>query len=155
MASAERLVSAADVTLTIFPNALTLDGETPERTDPAGGELAGLMHDRLIGTLRVERGADARDWHALLLLLARPPEELLDEGGVAKAWAATGRTHFDIHEIDYAEVLRERLGGDAAAEAQWATVPDALGDDPNSVSHEFEESDLGGMTFRLKVVVGR
>ena len=43
----------------------------------------------------------------------------------------------------------------AAAEAQWATVPDALGDDPNSVSHEFDESDLGGMTLRLKVVVGR
>ena len=43
----------------------------------------------------------------------------------------------------------------AAAEAQWATVPDALGDDLNSVSHEFEESNLGGMTFRLKVVVGR
>ena len=43
----------------------------------------------------------------------------------------------------------------AATEAQWATVPDALGDDPNSVSHEFDESDLGGLTFRLKVVVGR
>lgn len=43
----------------------------------------------------------------------------------------------------------------AAAETQWATVPDALGHDPNSVSHEFDESGLGGMTFRLKVVVGR
>jgi opacity protein-like surface antigen len=43
----------------------------------------------------------------------------------------------------------------AAAEAQWATVPNALGDDPNSVSHEFDESDLGGVTLRLKVVVGR
>lgn len=43
----------------------------------------------------------------------------------------------------------------AAAETQWATVPDALGTDPNSVSHEFNESGLGGATFRLKVVVGR
>ena len=43
----------------------------------------------------------------------------------------------------------------AAAEAQWTTVPDALGADPNSASHEFDESDLGGVTFRLKVVVGR
>jgi opacity protein-like surface antigen len=43
----------------------------------------------------------------------------------------------------------------AAAEAQWATVPGALGDDPNSVSHEFNESDLGGVTFRIKVVIGR
>jgi len=43
----------------------------------------------------------------------------------------------------------------AAAEAQWATVHDALGGDSNSVSHEFNESDLGGVTFRLKVVIGR
>ena len=43
----------------------------------------------------------------------------------------------------------------AAAEAQWTTVPDALGADSNSASHEFDESDLGGVTFRLKVVVGR
>ena len=49
--------------------------------------------------------------------------------------------------------LAQWLG--AAAEAQWATVPDALGDDPNSVSHEFDESNLGGVTFRLKIVVGR
>jgi len=43
----------------------------------------------------------------------------------------------------------------AAAEAQWAAVPDALGRDPNGVSAEFHESDLGGATFRVKVVVGR
>lgn len=43
----------------------------------------------------------------------------------------------------------------AAAEAQWATVPDALGQDPNGVSAAFDERDLGGMTFRIKVVVGR
>ena len=42
-----------------------------------------------------------------------------------------------------------------AAEAQWTTVPDALGADSNSASHEFDESDLGGVTLRLKVVVGR
>jgi len=41
-----------------------------------------------------------------------------------------------------------------AGELQWATVPDAFGDDPNSVSHEFNESNLGGTTFRFKIVVG-
>jgi opacity protein-like surface antigen len=41
-----------------------------------------------------------------------------------------------------------------AGELQWATVPDAIGDDPNSVSHEFNESNLGGTTFRFKIVVG-
>ena len=58
------------------------------------------------------------------------------------------------HVLGGAEVRLARWLG-AAAEAQWATVPDALGDGPNSVSHEFNESNLGGMTFRLKVVVGR
>ena len=84
-AAAGRLVPATDVTLTVFPGTLAIDGEAPERDDPAVGELAGLMHDRLIGTLRIERGADAPDWHAFLLLLARPSDELLDEGGIAKA----------------------------------------------------------------------
>jgi opacity protein-like surface antigen len=43
----------------------------------------------------------------------------------------------------------------AAGEAQWATVPDALGQDPNGVSSEFDETDLGGVTFRVKLVIGR
>jgi len=43
----------------------------------------------------------------------------------------------------------------AAVEGQWATVPDALGDDANGVSKELQESNLGGATFRVKVVVGR
>ena len=58
------------------------------------------------------------------------------------------------HVVGGAEFRLARWLG-AAAEVQWATVPDALGDDPNSVSHEFDESDLGGVTVRLKVVVGR
>jgi opacity protein-like surface antigen len=57
------------------------------------------------------------------------------------------------HLVGGAEFRLARWIG-AAAEAQWATVPDALGDDSNSVSREFDESDLGGVTFRLKVVVG-
>lgn len=59
-----------------------------------------------------------------------------------------------VHVVGGAEFRLARWIG-AAAEAQWATVRDALGDDPNSVSHEFGESNLGGMTFRLKVVVGQ
>ena len=43
----------------------------------------------------------------------------------------------------------------AAGELQWATVPDALGQDPNGVSNHFDESDLGGLTVRVKVVIGR
>jgi opacity protein-like surface antigen len=42
-----------------------------------------------------------------------------------------------------------------AFEAEWSTVPDALGTDPNGVSRAFNETDLGGTTFRVKVVIGR
>lgn len=43
----------------------------------------------------------------------------------------------------------------AAGEAQWTTVPGALGRDPHSVSRAFGESDLGGFSARVKVIVGR
>jgi opacity protein-like surface antigen len=43
----------------------------------------------------------------------------------------------------------------AAGELEWATVPDAIGQDTNSVSHEFGDTNLGGVTFRVKVVIGR
>ena len=118
-AAADRLVPAGDVTLTVLPDNLVIDRQAPARADQAIGELAGLMHHRLVAALRVERGADAHDWHALLLLLARAPEELMAEGGIAKAWAAAGRSHFEIHEIDYEEVLRERSGGGSA---EWDQV---------------------------------
>jgi opacity protein-like surface antigen len=42
-----------------------------------------------------------------------------------------------------------------AGEAEWSVVPDALGQNPSSVSAAFDETDLGGVTFRVKVVVGR
>jgi hypothetical protein len=43
----------------------------------------------------------------------------------------------------------------AAGELQWANVPDALGEDPNGVAAHFDEDNLGGVTFRVKIVVGR
>ena len=58
-----------------------------------------------------------------------------------------------FHILGGAEVRLVRwlsLGG----ELQWATVPDAIGEDPNSVAREFNESDLGGTTVRFKVIVG-
>jgi hypothetical protein len=63
--------------------------------------------------------------------------------------------HFSgYHVLGGAEVRLARWLG-AAVEAQWTTVPDAFGADPNSVFREFEESNLCGMTLRLKVVVRR
>jgi hypothetical protein len=117
--AASRLIPVNDVTLTVHPDAIAIDGRTATRPDPSIGELAELLHDRLVGLLRIERGADAEDWHTLLLLLGRAPADLIIEGGILKAWTASGRAHFEIREIDYAEVLRERAGGQGA---EWDRI---------------------------------
>ena len=59
-----------------------------------------------------------------------------------------------FHLLGGAELPIARLLA-AAAEVEWATVPDALGVDPNSVGAAFDEHDLGGFTFRVKIVIGR
>lgn len=41
----------------------------------------------------------------------------------------------------------------AAGEVQYSTVPDAIGG--GGLSAEFNEDDLGGTTFRLRVIIGR
>ncbi len=63
-------------------------------------------------------------------------------------------TQTGFHVVGGAEYRVARYVG-AAAEVQWTTVPDAIGQDANGVSREFGETDLGGVTFRVKVVIGR
>ncbi|HXU87512.1 MAG TPA: HEAT repeat domain-containing protein [Methylomirabilota bacterium] len=109
-----RLSAAGETVLVVHPATLMIDDRAPVRPDASIGELAELLHGRLIGTLRVHPDASADDWRALLLLLARPLEELIAEGGIHQMWTATGRGHFEIQEIDYAEVLRERRGSSGA-----------------------------------------
>ena len=109
-----RLSGAGETVLVVHPTTLMIDDRAPARPDAAIVELAELLHGRLIGTLRVDPAASADDWRALLLLLARPLEDLLAEGGIHQIWTATGRGHFEIQEIDYAEVLRERRGNNGA-----------------------------------------
>ena len=119
VSAAGRLTSDGRVVCSVHPDRLAIDGEAPLRPDPAIGELAVLLHERLIGELTIQHEADAEDWRALLLLLARAPEDLLAGGGIGSAWAGSGRSHFEIREIDYAEVLRERAGGE---KAQWDRI---------------------------------
>ncbi len=119
VASTAKLAPAGEVTVTVHPDSLIIDDRAAARPDPSIGELAAVLHDRLVGALRIERAADGQDWHALLTILARPQDELIAGGGVGKAWAATGRAHFEIREIDYAEVLRERAG---AGSAEWDRI---------------------------------
>jgi opacity protein-like surface antigen len=42
-----------------------------------------------------------------------------------------------------------------AGEGQFTWVPNALGQSPASVSSVYDEHDLGGLTLRVKVVIGR
>ncbi|HVQ17078.1 MAG TPA: hypothetical protein VMS40_25920, partial [Vicinamibacterales bacterium] len=112
VASAGRLARQGAVKLAVHRELLVIDGRAPLRPDPSIGELATLLHERLIGRLTVRPEADAEDWRALLLLLARSPDDLMAGGGIRQAWTLTGRNNFEIQEIDYAEVLRERGSGE-------------------------------------------
>jgi hypothetical protein len=114
VSSVQRLSGPGETVLVVHPATLVIDDRAPARPDQAIVELAELLHGRLVGTLRVQPGTGADDWRTLLLLLTRPVEELLAEGGISRMWTATGRGQFEIQEIDYAEVLRERKGSHGA-----------------------------------------
>src|SRR6185295_7400095 len=107
------------VICSIYPDVIAISGRAPVKPDAAIGELAMLLHERLIGELTIEHDADSEDWRTFLLLLARAPEDLIASGGITQAWTQTGRSHFAIREIDYAEVLRERTGGNRA---EWDRI---------------------------------
>jgi hypothetical protein len=115
VAASERLVSGPNLALMVDPHVLVVEGRAPSKPDQSVVELAALLHERLIGTLRIDHDADTEDWRTFLLLAARTPEELIASGGIGRAWTSTGRRHFEITEIDYAEVLKEREGRQGAA----------------------------------------
>ena len=52
-AAGKRLTAGGDVTLGVHPNMLVVDGHPPARPDAAIVELAALLHDHLVGELRV------------------------------------------------------------------------------------------------------
>jgi HEAT repeat protein len=103
----------------VLPDGLTLDQRQPGRPDASIGELATLLHAHLIGQMTVNPGGDLEAWRTFLLLLGRTPESIRAEGGIARVWTTMAGRHVELHEIDYAEVLRERTGGEAAV---WKTV---------------------------------
>jgi opacity protein-like surface antigen len=63
-------------------------------------------------------------------------------------------THTGYHLLGGAEYRLTRWLG-IGGEAEWSRVPDGLGQDPNSVSAAFNETNLGGVTFRVKAIIGR
>lgn len=100
----------------VMADTLLVGGAVPVKPDAAIVELADLLHRQLIGGVSLNAGADAQSWRTLLLLLARPPEEVRTDGGIKHLWATAGGPSIEIEEIDYAEVLREKQGVAATAE---------------------------------------
>ncbi len=99
--------------LRVQSGTLAVDGAKLDKPDQAVDELADLLHRHLIGGLVLHAGTDADSWRALLQLLARTPDEVRGDGGIAHLWATAGGPSIEIQEIDYAEVLRERAAGGA------------------------------------------
>jgi opacity protein-like surface antigen len=67
---------------------------------------------------------------------------------------SVSETFTGYHLLGGAELRLSRYFG-VGGEAQWTTVPDALGQDPGGISTEFGETNLGGFTLRAKLVIGR
>jgi len=111
-----RVTEQGPFKLQVQANRLLLDGAATPRSDPAIGELASVLHGHLIGGLTVNAGAGADSWRTLLLLLARTPDEVRADGGIAHLWGTAGGPSLEIQEIDYAEILREKQGVAATIE---------------------------------------
>jgi hypothetical protein len=109
-----RLTQGGPFRLQVASERLLVNGAGASKPDPAIAELASLLHRHLIGSLTLNPGADTESWRTLLLLLARTPEDIRADGGIARLWTAGGGPSLEIQEIDYAEVLREKQGSSAA-----------------------------------------
>jgi hypothetical protein len=112
VAAATACVSSGALTVSVQPEGLMVNGAHPTRADRAASELAELLHRHAVGRLVLHGAADPESWRALLLLLARTPEETRNEGGIAHLWSRAGAPSIEINEIDFAEVLREREEGE-------------------------------------------
>ncbi|HJR61312.1 MAG TPA: HEAT repeat domain-containing protein, partial [Vicinamibacterales bacterium] len=119
-----RLTARGSLRLNVRPHTLLVGEAGLPKPDQAVTELAELLHRHLIGAMTINAGVDAGSWRTLLLLLARAPEEVRTDGGIAQLWATAGGPSVDIREIDYAEVLREKRGTGASLDAIIAAALD-------------------------------
>ena len=119
--TAGRVTSARAFRLTVLPRGLLLDRRAPAKPDQAVPELARLLHQHFISGFVLHDGGDAMTWHALLGLLARPPEEVREAGGIGHLWSDKGglttadhRRSIELREVDYERLLLSRTLGDPA-----------------------------------------
>jgi hypothetical protein len=145
---------AGPLKITVLPDSLLLDGRPPARLDPAIRELAALLHDHLVGEIVIHPSGDVEGWRSFLLLLARTPDAVRTDGGIARLWTALGGRHVELREIDYAEVLRERAGGQPA---EWEQIiASCLNGDQFSENEDAVRSllEIAGDEQRLTALVG-
>ena len=114
--SADRLRASSTATLTVTPDDIFLDNRAATKPDSAIGELATLLHSHLIGEFTLLGELTPTAWHTFLSLLAKAPEDIRGEGGIARVWQATGGGQIEIRQIDYNEVLRERSSSGLSAD---------------------------------------
>jgi hypothetical protein len=100
--------------LTVLPDSLLVGGLPPSRVDVAVVELADLLHRHSVGSFKLHGPSDVESWRRLLVLLARPPEDVRADGGIRRLWSGAGGSSIEVREIDYAELLRGHIGGDSA-----------------------------------------
>lgn len=108
--TAARMTQDGPYSIQVQAEDLLIDDARMAKPDPAVSELAALLHRHLVGRLTLTSGANAELWHTLMLLLARAPDDVRADGGLAKLWASAGGPSLEFVEIDYAEVLREKQG---------------------------------------------
>jgi HEAT repeat protein len=126
----------APLRITVRPDALLLGDRAAARPDAAVSELAALLHSHLIGEMQVNPGGDVDAWRTFLLLLGRTPESIRADGGISRVWTTMAGRHVELREIDYAEVLRERSGGESAT---WNHV---IANCLQGSSFELDEEDI-------------
>ncbi len=117
--AASRITARGSVTLGVVPDNLLLDGCTSPKPDQAVRETAALLHDHMIGLLTLHSSPDPDGWLPFLNILAKSFDEVRASGGIGRLWAATGQRHLELQEIDYADILRERAGGQ---ESHWNDI---------------------------------
>jgi hypothetical protein len=77
--------------------------------------------------------------------------ELQEDSPSIPGSSGSSSRHIGYHVLGGAEMPLLRWFG-IAGEVQWATVPKALGE--SGLSAYYEEKDLGGTTFRVKLMIG-
>ncbi len=114
-----RITAEGSVTLGVVPDNLLMNGAAPVRPDQAVRETGALLHDHMIGLVTLHSSPDPDNWLPFLQILGKTVEDVRAAGGMGRLWGATGQRHLELQEIDYADILKERNGGQ---ESRWDDI---------------------------------